>query len=74
MAADPAASPNDDLAMLADTLTARDRAASPAAARRTGSTAVEAVDSMLRTLYLIRGRLVREISTADAVMREDRGR
>jgi hypothetical protein len=29
---------------------------------------------MLRSLYLIRGRLVREISTAGAAAREDRGR
>jgi hypothetical protein len=34
-------------------------------ARRCAGDAVNAVDSMLRQLYLVRGRLVREIRTAD---------
>jgi hypothetical protein len=42
----------------------RDLARDKAAARQAASMAVGAVDSMLRTLYLIRGRLVREISPA----------
>ena len=45
-----------------------------AAERRAASTAIEAVDSMLRSLYLIRGRLVREASEADAAVLEDQGR
>jgi formate dehydrogenase maturation protein FdhE len=62
--ADPLAGLHDDLGVLAVALTARDRAADQAAARKAAVTAVESVDSMLRSLYLIRGRLVREISTA----------
>ncbi len=45
-----------------------------AAERRAASTAVGAIDAMLRTLYSIRGRLVREVSTADAAVLEDRTR
>jgi len=41
--------------------TARDKAA----ARKAGSTAVDAIDSMLRQLYMVRGRLTREIRQAD---------
>jgi hypothetical protein len=65
MSADPLAGLHDDLGALAVALTARDRAADQAAARRTGVTAVESVDSMLRSLYLIRGRLVSQIRAAD---------
>ena len=36
-----------------------------AAARRAGSTAVDAIDALLRDLFLLRGRLVREIRQAD---------
>ena len=44
-----------------------DRNAAPdkAAARRAGSTAVDAVDALLRDLFLLRGRLVREIRQAN---------
>jgi len=43
----------------------RETAADKAAARRAGSAAVNAIDAMLRDLYLIRGRLVSEIRAAD---------
>jgi hypothetical protein len=43
----------------------RDRARDQAAARKAGSTAVDAIDSMLRQLYMLRGRLTREIRQAD---------
>jgi hypothetical protein len=36
-----------------------------AAARRAGSTAVDAIDALLRDLFLLRGRLVREIRQGD---------
>jgi hypothetical protein len=45
--------------------TARDKAA----ARRAGSTAVDAIDALLRDLFLLRGRLVREIRQADDAAR-----
>jgi hypothetical protein len=35
------------------------------AAGRAGSTAVDAIDALLRDLFLLRGRLVREIRQAD---------
>lgn len=40
--------------------TARDQAA----ARRAGSTAVDAIDALLRDLFVLRGRLVRELRQA----------
>jgi hypothetical protein len=40
-----------------------------AAARRAGSTAVDAIDALLRDLFLLRGRLVREIGQADGAAR-----
>lgn len=43
----------------------RDRARDKAAARKAGSTAVDAVDSLLRQLYLVRGRLTRELRADD---------
>ena len=69
MTGDPLPGLHDDLGVLAAALAqwdARDTAAGDAAARRAGSTAVDAIDSMLRVLYLIRGRLLRELSTAGA--------
>src|SRR6266516_2920945 len=44
-----------------------DRNAAPdkAAARRAGTTAVDAIDAMLRDLFVLRGRLVQEIRQAD---------
>jgi hypothetical protein len=66
---DPTASLRDRTGILgaalvqwADRGTARDKAA----ARRAGSTAVDAIDALLRDLYTLRGRLVREIRQADA--------
>ena len=64
--ADPLPGLRDGLDVLAAALDARDRAASPAASLGAASTAIGAVDSMLRSLYLTRDRLVREISTARA--------
>ncbi len=52
---------HDQLGVLGESLAQRDQAADKAAARRAASTAVEAIDAMLRELYPIRGRLVREI-------------
>jgi hypothetical protein len=49
------------LVQWADRGTARDKAA----ARRAGSTAVDAIDGLLRDLYALRGRLAREIRQAD---------
>ncbi len=53
------------LVQWADRGTARDKAA----ARRAGSTAVDAIDALLRDLYLLRGRLAREIRQADDASR-----
>jgi hypothetical protein len=69
---DPAASLRDRTSALgvaltqwADRGTARDKAA----ARRAGSTAVDAIDALLRDLFVLRGRLVREIRQADDAAR-----
>jgi hypothetical protein len=43
----------------------RNNAADKAAARRAGAAAVDAIDAMLRDLFLLRGRLVQEIRQAD---------
>jgi hypothetical protein len=51
----------------------RDRAADKAAARRASITAVGAVDDLLRQLYVLRGRLVREIRAADDARHRDEG-
>lgn len=53
----------DDLGVLTVALTARECADGSAAARKASVTAIEAVDSMLRQLYLIRGQLLRDIGT-----------
>jgi hypothetical protein len=76
VAADPSAALRDDLGMLEPALAAWNARTGhgTAAERRAAGTAINAVDSMLRSLYLIRGRLVREISTADAAVLEDRWR
>jgi hypothetical protein len=47
----------------------RDTAQDKAAARRAGRTAVDAIDAMLRDLFVLRGRLVQEIRQADAAAR-----
>jgi hypothetical protein len=69
---DPTASLRDRTSVLgaalihwADRGTAGDRAA----ARRAGSTAVDAIDALLRELFVLRGRLVREICQADDAAR-----
>ena len=43
----------------------RDTAVDKAAARRAASTAMGAIDDLLRQLYALRGQLVSEIRTAD---------
>ncbi len=65
---DPMTGLNDQLGVLGVNLAYwddRDRARDQAAARKAGSTAVDAIDSMLRDLYLLRGRLTREIRKDD---------
>jgi hypothetical protein len=47
----------------------RDTARDQAAARRSGSTAVDAIDAVLRELFVLRGRLVQEICRADDAAR-----
>jgi hypothetical protein len=47
----------------------RDTARDQAAARRSGRTAVDAIDAMLRELFVLRGRLVQEIRRADDAAR-----
>ena len=42
----------------------RDTVQDKAAAKRAGNTAVDAIDALLRDLYLLRGRLVQEIRQA----------
>jgi hypothetical protein len=46
-----------------------DAAQDKAAARRAASAAVDAIDALLRDLYLLRGRLVQEIRHADGTPR-----
>ena len=53
------------LVQWADRDTARDKAA----ARRAGRTAVDAIDAMLRDLFVLRGHLVQEIRQADEAAR-----
>ena len=53
------------LAQWADANAAQDKAA----ARRAASAAVDAIDALLRDLYLLRGRLVQEIRQADGTPR-----
>jgi hypothetical protein len=53
------------LAQWADRGTAKDKAA----ARRAGSTAVDAIDALLRDLFVLRGRLVQELRQADDTLR-----
>jgi hypothetical protein len=43
----------------------RNTAPDKAAARRAGAAAVDAIDAMLRDLFVLRGRLVQEIRQAD---------
>ena len=53
------------LVQWADRDTARDKAA----ARRAGRAAVDAIDAMLRDLFVLRGHLVQEIRQADEAAR-----
>jgi hypothetical protein len=53
------------LAQWADRGTAKDKAA----ARRAGDTAVDAIDALLRDLFVLRGRLVQELRQADDTLR-----
>ncbi len=68
MTADPLAGLHGDLGLLGVSVAQWDARTGhgTAAERKAASTAVGALDSMLRHLYLIRGRLLREASTADA--------
>jgi hypothetical protein len=68
MSTDPMTALQDQLGILGTALAQwdqRETAAGEAAVRRAASTAVNAIDAMLRDLYLIRGRLVSEIRAAD---------
>jgi hypothetical protein len=53
------------LAQCADGDAAQDKAA----AKRAASAAVDAIDALLRDLYLLRGRLVQQIRQADGAPR-----
>jgi hypothetical protein len=69
---DPTASLRDRTSVLGVALMQwadRDTAEDKAAARRAGSTAVDTIDALLRDLFLLRGRLVREIRQADGAAR-----
>ena len=69
---DPVANLRDSTAVLGVALVQwADRSTAPdkAAARRAGTTAVDAIDAMLRDLFVLRGRLVQEIRQADAAAR-----
>jgi hypothetical protein len=69
---DPMANLRDSTAVLGVALVQwADRSTAPdkAAARRAGTTAVDAIDAMLRDLFVLRGRLVQEIRQADAAAR-----
>ncbi len=57
--------PGAALAQWADRGTAKDKAA----ARRAGSTAVDAIDALLRDLFVLRGRLVHVFRQADDTLR-----
>jgi hypothetical protein len=64
---DPMTSLRDSTNVLGAALTLwadRDTAQDKAAAKRAGRTAVDAIDALLRDLYLLRGSLVREIRHA----------
>jgi hypothetical protein len=69
---DPMTSLRDRTGVLGAALTQwaeRDTAQDTAAARRAASAAVDAVDALLRDLYLLRGRLVQEVRQADGTAR-----
>jgi hypothetical protein len=69
---DPMTSLRDRTGILGVALAQRadgDAAQDEAAARRAASAAVDAIDALLRDLYLLRGRLVQEIRQADGASR-----
>jgi hypothetical protein len=69
---DPTASLRDRTSVLGVALTqwaGRGTARDEAAARRAAITAVDAIDALLRDLFVLRGRLVREIRQADDAAR-----
>ena len=69
---DPMTSLRDRTGVLGVALAQRadgDAAQDKAAARRAASAAVDAIDALLRDLYLLRGRLVQEIRQADCAPR-----
>jgi hypothetical protein len=69
---DPMANLRDSTAVLGVALVQwADRSTAPdqSAARRTGAAAVDAIDAMLRDLFVLRGRLVQEIRQADDAAR-----
>ena len=69
---DPVTSLRDRTGVLGVALTQwadADAAQDKAAARRAASAAVDAIDALLRDLYLLRGHLVQEIRQADGTPR-----
>ena len=69
---DPMANLRDSTAVLGVALSqwaGRSTAPDKAAARRAGTTAVDAIDAMLRDLFELRGRLVQETRQADNAAR-----
>jgi hypothetical protein len=69
---DPTASLRDRTSVLGVALTQwadRGTAGDKAAATRAGSIAVDAIDALLRDLFVLRGRLVREIRQTDGAAR-----
>lgn len=69
---DPVASLRDRTGILGIALVQwaqRGTAPEPGAARQAASTAVDAIDALLRDLFLLRGRLVQEIRQADNAAR-----
>jgi hypothetical protein len=68
MSSDPAASLRDHTDILCAALeqwAGQATAPDQATAQRAATTAVDAIDALLRDLYLLRGRLVQEIRQAD---------
>ena len=69
---DPVTSLRDRTGVLGVALTQwadADAAQDKAAARRAASATIDAIDALLRDLYLLRGRLVQEIRQADGTPR-----
>ena len=69
---DPVASLRDHTGILSTALeqwAGQATAPDEGTARRAASTAVDAIDALLRDLFLLRGRLVQEIRQADSAAR-----